>query len=254
MFVEPPLFVYSMTDFPPESRNSLNVLSRCSRIPAKVSTAESYASFCTPSADICSKISFFHLFLVTSCTPFVKNLPRVGNSYPRRSLQAPEGASDEGGDLCGLSYPVPPRVFRFFRMHFVVARLTQADKIVCVICKLRMLIRVLDVVHGRRLTAPPIPQAIPAQIAIPPQHSRSQPPPSRRVVIKAHGHASSLQTSASRPPSVVRCLMHTGKPQAYTNARPSSRMYPTRSRLDVGTGDMLFCSSFRFPPELLDQF
>ena len=71
-------------------------------------------------------------------------------------------------------------------MHFIVARLTQADKIVCVIRKLRMLIRVLDVVHGRRLTAPPIPQAMPAQIAIPPQHSRSQPPPSRRVVIKSH--------------------------------------------------------------------
>ena len=46
-------------------------------------------------------------------------------------------------------------------MHFVVALLTQADEIVCVIRKLRMLIRVLDVVHGRRLTAPPIPQAMP---------------------------------------------------------------------------------------------
>ena len=75
-------------------------------------------------------------------------------------------------------------------MRFVVARLTQADEIVCIIRKLRMLIRVLDVVHGCRLTAPPIPQAIPAQIAIPPQHSRSQPPPSRRVVIKAHSSAS----------------------------------------------------------------
>ncbi len=116
----------------------------------------------TPSADICSKISFFHLFLVTSCTPFVKNLPRVGKSYPRRSLPAPEGASDEGGDLCGLSYPVPPRVLRFLRMHFVVARLTQADEIGCGIRKFRMLVRVLDVVHGRRLTVPPIPQAVPA--------------------------------------------------------------------------------------------
>lgn len=71
-------------------------------------------------------------------------------------------------------------------MHFVVARLTQADKIVCVIRKLRMLIRVLYVVYGRCLTAPPIPQAIPAQITVPPQYRRSQPPPSRRVVIKAH--------------------------------------------------------------------
>lgn len=78
MFVEPPLFVYSMTDFPPDFLNSAWVLSRCSRIPAKVSTAESYASFCTPSADICSKISFFHLLLVTPCTPFVKNPLRVG--------------------------------------------------------------------------------------------------------------------------------------------------------------------------------
>ena len=75
-------------------------------------------------------------------------------------------------------------------MHFIVARLTQADEVVCVIRKLRMLIRVLYVVHGRRLTTPPIPQAIPAQIAIPPQHSRSQPPPSRRVVVKAHGPTS----------------------------------------------------------------
>lgn len=86
-------------------------------------------------------------------------------------------------------------------MHFIVARLTQADEIVCVIRKLRMLIRVLDVVHGCRLTVPPIPQAISAQIAIPPQHSRSQPPPSRRVVIKAHGPTSeSLRSffSASR--------------------------------------------------------
>ena len=71
-------------------------------------------------------------------------------------------------------------------MHFVVALLTQADEIVCVIRKLRMFVRVLDVVHGRRLTAPPIPQAIPAQISIPPQHRCSQPPPSWRVVIKAH--------------------------------------------------------------------
>lgn len=53
-----------------------------------------------------------------------------------------------------------------------------------------MLIRVLDVVHGRRLTSPPIPQAMPTQIAIPPQHRRSQSPPSRRVVIKAHGTTS----------------------------------------------------------------
>lgn len=75
-------------------------------------------------------------------------------------------------------------------MRFVVARLTQADEIVCVIRKLRMFIRVLDVVHGCRLTAPPIPQAMPAQIAIPPQYSRSQSTPSRRVVIKAHGHTS----------------------------------------------------------------
>lgn len=105
------------------------------------------------------------------------------------------------GGLCNLSYPIPPRILCFFWMHFVVARLTQADEIVCVIRKLRMLIRVLDVVHGRRLTAPPIPQAIPAQIAIPPQHRCSQPPPSRRVVIKAHDPASeSLRSffSASR--------------------------------------------------------
>ena len=71
-------------------------------------------------------------------------------------------------------------------MHFIVARLTQTNKIVCVVRKLRIFIHMLDVVHGRRLTAPPILQAIPAQIAIPPQHSCSQPPPSRRVIIKAH--------------------------------------------------------------------
>ena len=71
-----------------------------------------------------------------------------------------------------------------------MARLTQTNEIVYIICKLRMLIHMLDVVHSRRLTAPPIPQTIPAQIVIPPQHSRSQSTPSRRVVIKAHGHTS----------------------------------------------------------------
>ena len=74
-------------------------------------------------------------------------------------------------------------------MHFVVARLTQTNKTVCVVRKLRIFIHMLDVVHGRRLTEPPIPQAMPAQIAIPPQHRRSQPPPSRHVVIKAHSSA-----------------------------------------------------------------
>lgn len=84
-------------------------------------------------------------------------------------------------------------------MHFVVARLTQADEIVCVIRKLRMFVRVLDVVHGRRWTAPPIPQAMPTQIAIPPQHRCSQPPPSRRVVIKAHGLPLDCCALSSRP-------------------------------------------------------
>lgn len=146
------------------------------------------------------------------------------------------------------------------RMHFIVARLTQADEIVCVICKLRMFIRVLNVVHGRCLTSPPIPQAIPAQIAIPPQHRRSQPPPSRRVIIKAHDPPPNCCARSSWPPadtlpaapSAAWCRAHTGKPQAYTNARPSSRMYPKRNRLGVGTGDMLFYSSLCFPPELLD--
>ena len=147
-------------------------------------------------------------------------------------------------------------------MHFIVARLTQTNKIVCVIRKLRILIRVLDVVHGRRLTTPPIPQAIPAQITVPPQYRRSQPPPSRRVVIKAHGIPPNRCALSSQPPadtlfdtsSAARRRAHTGKPQAYTNARPSSRMYPKRSRLGVGTGDMLFYSSLRLPPELLNQF
>lgn len=137
-------------------------------------------------------------------------------------------------------------------MHFVVARLTQANKIVCVIRKLRMLIRVLDVVHGCRLTVPPIPQAMSALIAIPPQHRRSQPPPSRRVVIKAHGLPPTRCALSSRPfadtlpaaPSSARRRAHTGKPQAYTNARPSSRMYPKRNRLGVNTGDMLFVHLF----------
>ena len=74
-------------------------------------------------------------------------------------------------------------------MRFIVARLTQTDKIVCVVRKLRIFIHMLDVVHGRRLTSPPIPQAMSTHIFIPPQHRRSQPPPSRRVVIKAHGSA-----------------------------------------------------------------
>lgn len=155
------------------------------------------------------------------------------------------------GGLCNLSYPIPPRILCFFWMHFVVARLTQADEIVCVIRKLRMLIRVLDVVYGRRLTAPPIPQAIPAQISIPPQHRCSQPPPSRRVVIKAHGLPLDCCARSFRPPadtlsdtpSAARRRAHTGKPQAYTNARPSSRMYPKHNRLGVGKGDMLFYSS-----------
>ena len=156
----------------------------------------------------------------------------------------------------GISYPVPPRVLRFFRVHFIVACLTQTNEIGCVVRKLRMLIRMLDVVHGRRLTTPPIPQAMLAQIAIPPQHRCSQPPPSRRVVIKAHGLPPTRCAHSSRPPadtfpdtpSAERRRAHTGKPQAYTNARPSSRMYPKRNRLGVDTGDMLFCSSFRPPP------
>ena len=256
MFVDPPLFVYSMTDFPPEARNSLKVLSRCSRIPAKVSTAESYASFCTPSADICSKISFFHLFLVTSCTPFVKNLPRVGKSYPRRSLPDPEGASDEGGDLCGLSYPVPPRVLRFLRMHFVVARLTQADEIGCVIRKFRMLVRVLDVVHGRRLTAPPIPQAMSAHIPVTSQHSRAQPPPSRCIVVKAHGpisespHATRFLASrryASRH-SISRAMLN-----AYGHTTRSHKCLPVLRKASyshtVGYGQLIVLFMARPPFE-----
>lgn len=140
-------------------------------------------------------------------------------------------------------------------MRFVVARLTQTNKIVCVIRKLRMLIRVLDVVHGCRLTSPPIPQAIPAQIAIPPQHRRSQPPPSRRVVIKAHDPASESLRSffpVSRRYSVSRATLSCAAQSAYGQTASIHKCSPVLAYVShtqpLGRGHGRYAFLFIFSP------
>ena len=134
-------------------------------------------------------------------------------------------------------------------MHFIVARLTQADEIVCVVRKLRIFIHMLDVVHGRRLTAPPIPQAIPAQIAIPPQHSRSQPPPSRRVVIKAHGPTSESLRSFF---PVSRCSVSRAAHSAYGQTTSMHKCSPVLAYVSqtqpLGRGHGRYAFLFTFSP------
>ena len=126
--------------------------------------------------------------------------------------------------------PIPA----FFRVLFVVTRMAEAYQVIIFPHKLRVLVRMLDVVYLCCLYRPAISLAVLTFVTIPAQDCSTLVLPPRRCVIKwCHSSTSRLYIiSAVRRRSASGCLWryplptspHAGGGRAETKSRPSGRL------------------------------
>jgi hypothetical protein len=82
----------------------------------------------------------------------------------------------------GLSLPIPA----FFRVLFIVTRMTEAYQVVIFPHKLRIFVRVLDVVYLRCLYRLAVSLAVLAFVPVPAQNGQTLVFPPRGCIVKWH--------------------------------------------------------------------